>query len=118
MLLGADPLVSPIISGPEHQSPRQALEAAVRRALRRPPCLLSFSGGRDSSALLAVACHVARTEGLDLPIPATVQFPGDRAADESEWQDHVLGRLGIRDRWQYTVGPELEVLGPIATAQM
>lgn len=118
MLLGTDPAVSPIQPGSVTESPRQALEAAVRRALCRPPCLLSFSGGRDSSALLAVACQVARAEGLDLPIPATVQFAGDSAADESEWQDRVLAELGLRDRWQYAVGPELEVLGPVATDQM
>jgi hypothetical protein len=117
MVLGTDPSVSPIAPG-SGQNPRQALQAAVRRALLRPPCLVSFSGGRDSSALLAVACQVARDEGLAPPIPATVQFPGDAAADESEWQDHVLAELGVKDRWQYTVGPDLEVIGPIATDQM
>ncbi len=29
-------------------TPRSAFEAAILRALRRPPCLVSFSGGRDS----------------------------------------------------------------------
>ena len=43
---------------------RGALEAAVLPALQRPPCLVSFSGGRDSSAVLAVAADVARRHGL------------------------------------------------------
>src|SRR6185503_3688944 len=34
--------------------PLAALERAVLPALRRSPCLVSFSGGRDSSAVLAV----------------------------------------------------------------
>ena len=52
------------------------------RALRRPPCLVSFSGGLDSSALLAVATAVARREGLDDPVPATLVVPGSPESDE------------------------------------
>ena len=33
---------------------REALEAVVRQALLHPPCGIAFSGGRDSSAVLAV----------------------------------------------------------------
>lgn len=40
-------------------SPAAALEAVLADALQRIPCLVSFSGGRDSSALLAVAQRVA-----------------------------------------------------------
>ncbi|MGH3092626.1 MAG: hypothetical protein ACRDOG_09935, partial [Gaiellaceae bacterium] len=46
------------------RSPRHSLEDAVRPALLRPPCAVSFSGGRDSSLVLAVAAHVARSDGL------------------------------------------------------
>ncbi len=53
---------------------RQALELAVRPALERAPCLVSFSGGRDSSAVLAVATRVARRHGLPPPVPATNRF--------------------------------------------
>ena len=49
------------------EDPLEALEAAVRPALERSPCVVSFSGGRDSSAVLAVATQVARREGLPLP---------------------------------------------------
>src|SRR3954453_21831281 len=68
-------------------TPREALEEVVGEALARPPCLVGFSGGRDSSAILALATYVARREGLPLPVPATYVFPGIRKADESSWQD-------------------------------
>jgi asparagine synthase (glutamine-hydrolysing) len=51
--------------------PRQALEQVVRNALQRPPCGVAFSGGRDSSLVLAVATHVARRDGLPDPLPIT-----------------------------------------------
>src|SRR5687768_13796753 len=54
---------------------REALEQAVLVGLMRPPCVVSFSGGRDSSAVLAIAAHVARREGLPLPIPVSLRFP-------------------------------------------
>jgi hypothetical protein len=75
-------------------TPRAALEAAVLPALRRSPCLVSFSGGRDSSAVLAVAASVARREGLPLPIPATNRFPGARLTDEAA--AGARGRAGLR----------------------
>ena len=39
-------------------TPLSALEEAILPALEREPCLVSFSGGRDSSAVLAVATRV------------------------------------------------------------
>lgn len=59
--------------------------------LGRPPCLLAFSGGRDSSALLAVAVSVAHREGLPLPIPLI--YPGVAGTDESSWQYMILDHL-------------------------
>ena len=56
-------------------TPRAAFEAAILPGLRRSPCLVSFSGGRDSSAVLATATAVARREGLPLPVPITHRFP-------------------------------------------
>jgi asparagine synthase (glutamine-hydrolysing) len=91
-----------------------AIDAALRPALLRPPCLLSFSGGRDSSALLAHAVDLARREGLEPPIPATLVIPGDSDADETEWQDTVLRHLGIIDRIRFRVGTELDCVGPVA----
>src|SRR4051794_11337016 len=67
-------------------TPRRALEDSLLAALRRPPCVIAFSGGRDSSALLALALHVARKHGLADPLPVTRIFPKDASTDEAKWQ--------------------------------
>ena len=54
-------------------TPLAALEEAILPALRRPPCLVSFSGGRDSSCVLAAATRAARREGLQPPVPVTLR---------------------------------------------
>ena len=82
---------------PGTASPRDALEDVVADSLRRGPCFVSFSGGRDSSAVLAVAVHVARTRGYPLPVPVVLRYPGREDTEESGWQDLVLGHLGLRD---------------------
>src|SRR5438128_1990791 len=58
------------VAGSRH--PRAALDSLIRPALLTPPCVLGFSGGRDSSALLASALDLARREGLPEPIPITL----------------------------------------------
>ena len=114
MPLGLEP-VAPLEVGDERFTPRQALEQVFVEALSRPPCLLSFSGGRDSSALLAVATDVARRHGLTLPIPATLVFPGSSEADEDAWQDAVLEHLGLPDRVRIEIGgSRLDAIGPVA----
>ena len=95
-------------------SPRAALEAAVLPALRRPPCLVSFSGGLDSSVVLAVAVHVARREGLPVPVPATLRFPGVEEADETDWQSRVIHSARLDDWERLEVRDELSVIGPVA----
>jgi asparagine synthase (glutamine-hydrolysing) len=95
-----------------------ALERAVLPALLRPPCLVSFSGGRDSSAVLAVATDVARRHGLPEPVPAIMRFPSAPATDESEWQRLVLDHLGLADPEILELDEELDALGPIATAAL
>lgn len=82
--------------------------------LERPPCLVSFSGGRDSSAVLAVATAVARREGLDLPIPITLLFPAAPEAEESSWQELVVRHLGLTEWRRLTFHDELDLVGPVA----
>jgi asparagine synthase (glutamine-hydrolysing) len=101
---------------PGGTSPRQAFEAAIVRALERPPCLVSFSGGRDSSAVLAVATSIARRESLPEPIPATNRFPDAPGSDESAWQEQVVSHLGLRDWLRPEHGGELDCVGPVARA--
>jgi asparagine synthetase B (glutamine-hydrolysing) len=105
---------APRLPAPSPGGPRKALEDAVTDALLRPPCLVSFSGGRDSSAVLAVAAHVARREGLEPPIPATNCFPEAAASEESEWQERVIRHLGLRQWQRVLMTDELDCVGPIA----
>lgn len=99
-------------------TPRKALETVVRRALLRPPCGVAFSGGRDSSTVLAVATHVARREGLPDPIPVTRVFPDAPAAEEGTWQEMVVRHLEL-DEWErLTFHDELDVIGPLARSNI
>jgi len=99
---------------PARLEARHALEQAVLPALERPPCLVSFSGGRDSSAVLALATHVARREGLPLPVPATNLFPTVEHADEGEWQERVVRHLGLDEWIRLEHERELDCVGPVA----
>ncbi|HMJ34008.1 MAG TPA: asparagine synthase-related protein [Baekduia sp.] len=96
--------------------PRAAIEAAILPALQRGPCVVSFSGGRDSSAVLAVAAAVARREGLPLPIAATNRFVAAPASDEREWQELVVRHLGLADWVRLEHDDDLDIVGPVATA--
>jgi asparagine synthetase B (glutamine-hydrolysing) len=98
--------------------PVQVLERLLLEALLEPPCIIGFSGGRDSSALLAVAVQVARREGLDLPVPVTKTYPDVPATDETDWQELVIRWLGV-DNWvRHEYRDELDLLGPAATASL
>jgi asparagine synthetase B (glutamine-hydrolysing) len=96
-------------------TPRTAFEAAIRPVLERSPCLVSFSGGRDSSAVLAVATAVARREGLPLPVPVTHRFPSAALTQETEWQEQVIGHLGLPDWVRIDAAGDLDCVGPVAT---
>ena len=94
-----------------------AIEAAVLPLLARSPCLISFSGGMDSSFVLAVALRAARRHGLPAPVPVIWRFgPDATAADETARQDEVLRALGAPDRIILRAQDELDFLGPIAGA--
>ncbi len=94
--------------------PRAVLEELVARALARPPCVVQFSGGRDSSAILAVGVHVARRLGLPLPIPVTFRFIADAESDERPWQEQVIAHVGVDDWVRIEVTDELDLVGPVA----
>jgi asparagine synthase (glutamine-hydrolysing) len=100
---------------PAGTTPLDALRSAVIPALLRPPCFVTFSGGRDSSAVLATAVDVARREGLAPPVPVTVRFRDTPGAGEPEWQELVVRHLGLDDWLVLEVGDELDVVGPVAT---
>jgi Asparagine synthase len=90
------------------------LERVLVRSLRRPPCVVAFSGGRDSAGMLGLAARAARRHGLPLPIPATYRFPGIPDVDENAWQDTVVRHLGLEDWVRLDVTDELDLVGPVA----
>ena len=104
------PLVRP---APAAGDPVAALEVAVLPALCRPPCVVQFSGGRDSSLVLAAAVRAARRHGLPEPVALTRRFPALAETDESEWQQRVLRHLGVREWECIIVADELDAVGPI-----
>ena len=93
--------------------PTTALSAAMRSALERAPCVIGFSGGRDSSLLLALAVQEARRAGLALPIPVTLEFDSENSR-ERDWQELVLSHLGLDDWVRLPQGADLDLVGPVA----
>jgi hypothetical protein len=116
LVVGIAPELELIADSNTGEPPLRAVERAVLPALRRAPCLVSFSGGRDSSVVLAVATTVARREGLPLPIPATNRFPNASATDESDWQERVVSHLGLDEWIRLEHEDELDCVGPFATS--
>jgi hypothetical protein len=92
---------------------REALERAILPALVRAPCLMSFSGGTASSAILAVAVQLARREGLEPPVAATNRIEGLAGAHAAR-QEEVIIRLGLTDWIRFDFNDELDLVGPVA----
>lgn len=109
-MLRAQPGVPPLPH--ERRSVRAAIEDAIRPALERGRCFVLFSGGQDSSMLLAVATHVARRDGLDPPIPVSHRYANDPGADERDWQELVVRHLGLEDWVISDLTDEHDLLGP------
>nr|WP_246211095.1 asparagine synthase C-terminal domain-containing protein [Phytoactinopolyspora alkaliphila] len=80
--------------------------------------MVSFSGGRDSSAVLALATHLARREGVPLPVPVTEVFHGVESTDEARWQRLVIEHLGIRDWIRLPVDRDGDLVGDAAAASL
>lgn len=91
--------------------PLECLRAIARELLLSDPCVVAFSGGRDSSALLAVLVDVARKEGLPEPIAVTARWDNDQASDESDWQEHVIAAIGAQNWSIIRPGNDLDLLG-------
>lgn len=111
--LGAHHDVPPLPAR-DSTAPLEALERAVLPALEESPCTVSFSGGRDSSTVLAVAVRAARRHGLPEPVALTLRFPASSSSEESSWQERVISHLRLRDWVRLEFGEDLGVLGPVA----
>lgn len=100
-------------------TPRKALDDAIRPALVHDPCHVSFSGGRDSSAVLAAATELARREGHQLPVPVTWIYPDVPDSHEGQWQEMVIRHLGLNEwiRIELT-GDDADLLGPAARIEL
>ncbi len=96
------------------RGPRAALEDAILPALSNSPCLISFSGGRDSSAILAVATHLARRHGLPAPVPISYRFVDVPSTEESEWQELLVRHLELDDWERLVLRDEFDLVGPLA----
>ena len=108
---GSDPLAPPL-PPPLDITARAALERAVLESLSRAPCLVTFSGGRDSSTMLALALRLARERGLEDPIAITHRFPESPESDESDWQELVVAHLGVTEWVKLSWTDELDLVGP------
>ena len=116
MVFGSRRSAVPTAAETGRAEPRETLEALVLPALRRTPCVVAFSGGRDSSAVLATAAAIARKHGLDAPIPVTLRFGGDLRAEEERWQELTVRHLGLGEWLRLDLTTELDALGPIGSA--
>jgi asparagine synthase (glutamine-hydrolysing) len=113
-VFGVEPSVDALPVSAPGMRPLEVVDRHLIAALTRPPCLVAFSGGRDSSAVLAEASAVARREGLDPPIAVSLRFPSAPATHESEWQELVIRHLGLPDWVRLAITAELDLVGPVA----
>jgi asparagine synthase (glutamine-hydrolysing) len=109
-ILGRDPVELP--ERPAH--PLARLETLLLSALQTQPCGVAFSGGVDSSFLLALTDRVARREGLPRPIAMTTRYRGHPEASEDSWQERVVAHLGLPDWHRVEFTTEENFLGPYA----
>ncbi len=113
MMLGSEPPQA-LPPSPREADSRHAVAEAIVPALMTGKCLVPFSGGRDSSAALALATAVARRRGLPDPIPVTADYSRATTPDEAEAQEAVIGHLKLREWERLEVDDEFQIVGPVA----
>jgi asparagine synthase (glutamine-hydrolysing) len=91
-----------------------ALFSVMEPALASGRCLVAFSGGRESSWILAVATAGAREHGYPDPVPVTFRFAGGATTHATVLQEQVVSHLGLEDWEHVEIGDEFEMLGSYA----
>jgi asparagine synthase (glutamine-hydrolysing) len=99
------------------EGPMAVLEAVCLESLRHPPCYVAFSGGRDSSLVLAAAAQAAKREGCPPPIALTFRVRDDARADERSWQELVLRHVGV-EQTVVEITDELDLVGEVAAPEL
>ena len=114
-MLGTEPR-DPLPRLARNETFQSVWDALIRPALESSPCLVSFSGGRDSSWVLAAATSTARRHGLPDPVPITLRLTAVPEAEEAGWQEEVVQYLDLKDWVRIDADEELELVGPVAQA--
>jgi asparagine synthase (glutamine-hydrolysing) len=111
--------LEPAIALPEVDAePLAVLEDVIADAVGGSPCCVAFSGGRDSSLVLAAAVRSAERHGYEQPVAVTARFSDTPATEEAEWQRLVLDHLGIERRVVISIFDELDLVGTLATTEL
>lgn len=98
----------------DRRGSRVVLEDVIATAMQAGRTSVSFSGGRDSSLILAIATSVARREGFEDPVAITMRHPSPESR-EDEWQEQVVRHLGLVDWERVEVVDRMDLLGVEAT---
>jgi len=92
----------------------QVVDEMHCRLLAHGPLYVAFTGGRGSTASLALSVNHARRHGHELPIPVTVRYPGIFTDAELRHQERIIAHLRL-DRWErVSVAEDLDLVGPLA----
>jgi hypothetical protein len=97
--------------------PRAVLESVLARAVP-DGCVVQFSGGRDSSLVLAVATHVARQHGVPPPVAVAFRYLGDASSEEAQWQELVARHLGVQLQIVDVPPGAHDLAGPLGLARL
>ena len=98
---------------------RAALEEVLLGHLQHGQVYVAFSGGRDSSLVLAVATAVARREGFADPVPVVLdhgRHEGDAEDRDGLYRTRVLAHLRLAERVDVPAGVRQDVVGERARA--
>lgn len=81
---------------PSSQGLREAMSVAIRRAMPDGPFGVAFSGGVDSTTVLALSATHAVSDAVDRVRPLSLRFPKNPRCDESAYRAPVNEVLGLR----------------------